>query len=235
MIKKIGLLIVLLGVTSFSAAKEVAIGEESINLPLQKGFVELPETHMYTEYMRDFTPESNELLVIQAPQAELTQALEVKGDQFSKSIVIQTFRGTKYRQVSEVEFGQVKDFMKQNFQQISEKLKEKINNEMESSSNKVSEKYDVDLALSITDMVPLEIFADTANHYGSTYLMKSNVAVDGEVADNDNILMSINVMLVKGKIIYLYVYSTDKSEESHQQLVNLSNLTADSIRDSNKN
>lgn len=235
MIKKIGLFIVLLGLTSFTAAKEVTIGDVTINLPLQEGFVELPETHFYTEFMQDFTPQTNELLVIQAPKNELTQSLEMKAEQFSKSIVVQTFKGTKYRQVSKEEFGQVKDFMKQNFEQISETLRQRINNEMDASSSKVSNKYDVDVALSITDMVPLEIFAETENHYGSTYLMKSSVAVDGEAADNDNILMAINVMLVKGKIIYLYVYSADESEESHQQLVNLAKLTAGSVKESNKN
>ncbi|PXF64355.1 hypothetical protein [Kangiella spongicola] len=235
MIKKIGLFIVLLGLTSFTAAKEVTIGDVTINLPLQEGFVELPETHFYTEFMQDFTPQTNELLVIQAPKDELTQTLEMKAEQFSKSIVFQTFKGTKYRQVSKAEFGQIKDFMKQNFEQISETLRQRINNEMDASSSKVSNKYDVDVALSITDMVPLEIFAETENHYGSTYLMKSSVAVDGEAADNDNILMAINVMLVKGKIIYLYVYSADENEESHQQLVNLAKLTAGRVKESNKN
>ena len=229
MIKKIGLFIVLLGLTSFTAAKEVTIGDVTINLPLQEGFVELPETHFYTEFMQDFTPQTNELLVIQAPKNELTQSLEMKAEQFSKSIVVQTFKGTKYRQVSKEEFGQVKDFMKQNFQQISETLRQRINNEMDASSSKVSNKYDVDVALSITDMVPLEIFAETENHYGSTYLMKSSVAVDGEAADNDNILMAINVMLVKGKIIYLYVYSADESEDGNKVLLKLSKKVADSI------
>lgn len=234
MIKKIGLFIVLLGLTSFTAAKEVTIGDVTINLPLQEGFVELPETHFYTEFMQDFTPQTNELLVIQAPKNELTQTLEIKDEQFSKSIVVQTFKGTKYRQVSKAEFGQIKDFMKQNFEQISETLRQRINNEMDASSSKVSNKYDVDVALSITEMVPLEIFAETESHYGSTYLMKSSVAVDGEAADNDNILMAINVMLVKGKIIYLYVYSADENEESHQQLVNLAKQTAGRVKESNK-
>ena len=229
MIKKIGLFIVLLGLTSFTVAKEVTIGDVTINIPLQEGFVELPETHFYTEFMKDFTPQTNELLVIQAPKDELTQTLEMKAEQFSKSIVIQTFKGTKYRQVSKAEFGQIKDFMKQNFEQISETLRQRINNEMDASSTKVSNKNDVDVALSITDMVPLEIFSETENHYGSTYLMKSSVAVDGEAADNDNILMAINVMLVKGKIIYLYVYSADENKDGHQLLLKLSNKVAVSI------
>ncbi|GAA0208495.1 hypothetical protein GCM10009123_14950 [Kangiella japonica] len=233
MIKKIGLFIVLLGLASFTAAKEVIIGDVTIKLPLQEGFMELPETHFYTEFMQDFTPQTNELLVIQAPKDELTQTLEMKGEQFSTSIVIQTFKGTKYRQVSKAEFGQIKDFMKQNFEQISETLKQRINSEMDASSSKVSNKYDVDVALSITDMVPLEIFADTANHYGSTYLMKSSVAVDGEAEDNDNVLMAINVMLVKGKIIYLYVYNLDEGEESHQELLQLSKKVALSISEGN--
>lgn len=233
MIKKGMVLLVLLAVSAISTGKEVLIGEQTVKLPVQAGFVELPDSHIYTQFMQDFTPESNELLAIQAPKTELTENLEMIDEQFSQSIVIQTFKATKYRQVTKAEFGQVKDFMKQNFEQLDENLRQRINKDIDTSSKKVSSKYDVDVALSINDMVPLEIYADSDNHYGATYLMKSSLTVDGGAEDNDNVLMAINVLLVKGKIIYLYVYSMDESEESHQDLLRTSDVITNKVVEGN--
>lgn len=233
MIKKGMVLLALLAVSAISTGKDVLIGEQEIELPVQAGFLELPESHIYTQFMQDFTPESNELLVIQAPENELTENLEMIDEEFSQSIVIQTFKGTKYRQVTKAEFGQVKDFMKQNFEQLDENLRQRINKDIDTSSKKVSSKYDVDVALSINDMVPLEIYADTGNHYGATYLMKSSLTVDGGAEDNDNVLMAINILLVKGKIIYLYVYSMDEDTASQQELLKLTEETVSRVLQSN--
>ena len=215
MIKNILLGFTLL-ITSIAYAEDtIVIGDTEINLPQVEGFQSIGQNHMMYEILLNFVPPSNELLDIKIENSDIDAEIRGIEPEYKRYIVMQTYIPTKNRSVSKNEFEQLRNFLGNQYEQMTKAIQSKVDELAEKGSKEVSNKYSVEMAAKITDNVPLEIFYNQGQRFSAMNLMTGNVMVDGQ-SESVSTTMGLNVLHVKEKIIYLYVYEESDSKSARE-------------------
>lgn len=215
MIKNILLGFTLL-ITSIAYAEDtIVIGDTEINLPQVEGFQSIGQNHMMYEILLNFVPPSNELLDIKIENSDIDAEIRGIEPKYKRYIVMQTYIPTKNRSVSKNEFEQLRNFLDNQYEQMTKAIQSKVDELAEKGSKEVSNKYSVEMAAKITDNVPLEIFYNQGQRFSAMNLMTGNVMVDGQ-SESVSTTMGLNVLHVKEKIIYLYVYEESDSKSARE-------------------
>lgn len=213
MIKKILLGIILLGITSVYAKDTVLVGQTEITIPQVEGFQSIGPSHLMYDIMLNFVPPTNELLDIKITNSDIDAEVRGMEPEYNRYIVMQTYIPTKNRVVSKNEFGQLRNFLDNQYVEMTKAIQSQVDELAEKGSKEVSNKYSVEMAAKITDNVPLEVFHNQGSRFSAMNLMTGNVMVDGQ-SESVSTTMGLNVLHVKDKIIYLYVYEETDTESA---------------------
>lgn len=215
MIKNILLGFTLL-ITSIAYAEDtIVIGDTEINLPQVEGFQSIGQNHMMYEILLNFVPPSNELLDIKIQNSDIDAEIRGIEPQYNRYIVMQTYIPTKNRSVTKREFEQLRNYLDNQYEQMTKAIQSKIDELAEKGSKEISNKYSVEMAAKITDNVPLEIFYNQGQRFSAMNLMTGSVAVEGQ-SESISTTMGLNVLHVKEKIIYLYIYEESDSKSARE-------------------
>lgn len=221
MIKKILLGIILLGITSVYAKDTVLVGQTEITIPQVEGFQSIGPSHLMYDIMLNFVPPTNELLDIKITNSDIDAEVRGTEPEYNRYIVMQTYIPTKNRVVSKNEFGQLRSFLDNQYVQVTKAIQSQVDELAEKGSKEVSNKYSVEMAAKITDNVPLEVFHNQGSRFSAMNLMTGNVMVDGQ-SESVSTTMGLNVLHVKGKVIYMYVYEETDSQSARDWVKKMS-------------
>lgn len=221
MIKKILLGIILLGITSVYAKDTVLVGQTEINIPQVEGFQSIGPSHLMYDIMLNFVPPTNELLDIKIKNSDIDAEIRGMEPEYNRYIVMQTYIPTKNRVVSKNEFEQLRNFLDNQYVEMTKAIQSQVDELAEKGSKEVSNKYSVEMAAKITDNVPLEVFHNQGSRFSAMNLMTGNVMVEGQ-SESVSTTMGLNVLHVKGKVIYLYVYEEADSQAARDWVKNIS-------------
>lgn len=203
-------------ITSIAYAEDkIVIGDTEINLPQVEGFQSIGQNHMMYEILMNFVPPSNELLDIKIENSDIDAEIRGIEPEYKRYIVMQTYIPTKNRSVSKNEFEQLRNFLDNQYEQMTKAIQSKVDELAEKGSKEVSNKYSVEMAAKITDNVPLEIFYNQGQRFSAMNLMTGSVTVEGQ-SESVSTTMGLNVLHVKEKIIYLYVYEESDSKSARE-------------------
>lgn len=200
--------------TSLTNAAEVTVGDEKISIPSPSGFSEIssisPET---VQLFKDMCPPTNRLLAVFLSQGDVDRLIQSKATALDSYMMVHSSKKLETFSLAKYQFKEVRTATRSQYDSLFEKHRESIDKIMGQAGQAISKRIDAEVALDIGDIVPLGIDFETASSITASQLTKYSVKVDDE---NVEYVMAgtMCTMLVKGKVIYLYVYNTynDKSD-----------------------
>ena len=215
----LGLALLLISVVH--AEDKVLIGNTEIKVPQVEGFQSIGQSHIMHEIMLSFVPPTNELLDIKIANDDIDAEIRGMEPEYKRYIVMQTYIPTKNRSVTKTEFDQLRMFLDSQYEEMTKAIESKIDEMAEKGSKEISDKYSLEMAMKITDNVPLEIFYNQDQRFSAMNLMTGSVDIEGQ-SESVSTTMGLNVLHVKGKIIYLYVYEESDSEAARDWVKKMS-------------
>ena len=209
-------LIILLAATSSAADTKkiiVNIGGVLFDVKSPAGFHEIsaisPETRRMAETM---TPPTNRLLGVFVSESDLKRVKKGDFPELTRYMLLQTFRQMENRIMSGPDFYQAASGIKKQQNTLQDSVKDKVGNLLDGATDKLSKEYDISMKMKMGEQIPLGIFNDQPKSFGFANLVKYQLEAEG-VKSEHVVAGGTSMLLHKGKILFVYVYSTYKSKK----------------------
>jgi len=203
-----------LSLSPFTNAAEVTVGDEKISIPSPSGFSEIssvfPET---VQLFEEMCPPNNRLLAVFLSQGDVGKLIQGETPVLGSYMMVQSLKELETFSIAKYQFKEARKAMRSQYESLFEKNRESIDKIMGQAGQAISKRIDAEVTLDIGDIVPLGIDFETASSITASQLAKYSIKVDDENVENVK-AVTMCTLLVKGKVIYLYVYKTynDKSD-----------------------
>jgi hypothetical protein len=203
-------LALLLVVPTVSWATEISIGGVLLDIPNPNGYT--PVTQQMTlmfDLQKQFVSPTNELLLAYVPERDVSALLSDNIPDMPRRFTLETAKSLIGVTVPYSEFLKLKSTIISQNNQIIKKVEAEIDNSIKQLNKSIEQKYDVVLALSIANMVPMPI------HYESDRQISFSMMVKYDFKDNRSnpssfiSVVTAAVIYVKGKVLFLYTYAQD--------------------------
>jgi len=222
------LLTLLFAFISFlSDANTITVGETKINIPSPKNYsavsVEMPALF---EFQKQFVGITNQEFISFILSSETPLALQNKIPNLDRRFSVQTAKDLVNKTVSISGFNVLKETVKNQNNEIIRKSKEAIDAQFRDINKNLSEKHKVDLALSLSNIIPQPVHIETERSLAYSVYVKYNI---NDKAGEPSSFVSITTatfVYVKGKILFLYSFAGESDLEWSQ---NISKQWANSI------
>lgn len=215
--KRIGTALLLL-IPSLCLATDISIGGVPLAIPSPGGFSPVtPEMGNLFEMQKQFVAPMNEEYVTFIPDGDVPAALRGEIPELPRRFTVQTSKSIVSAIVPTADFGRLKDTIKTQNAEIAAKVAEKLPDMMQQFNQGTLEKYNVDLALSVSQMLPMP------PHEESDRSLAYSALVRYEMNDaNGNpapfvVALTATFVHVKGKILFLYSYADEADLEWTRQ------------------
>lgn len=194
-------------------AKTFTVGKKTLEVPSPDSFA-LVTPQMDTVYRLSLqmADPMNDLLAYYIPESEVPTAMSGGIPSSWQNYSLKVNKEIKNLVVGSKEFANIKNAIAQQNQKILESIKAKMPELMGKTSKGVSEEFDVDFAMNLSQMVPLEPHHETDNSFA--YSMYLNYSASAEGHEEDFIVAgTVTFLNVSGKILYLYCYGAQEELE----------------------
>jgi hypothetical protein len=206
-----------------SRAAVVKIGTTSVNLPTPETYVDCSqEDDPVRKFAENFCPKSNRLLgVFASPDFRRATIAGETASRFDYTLV-EISRALVSKDVSASDFAELKGAMKGEQEALLKKVQPELKTEIDRINRNLKDKTGDDISLKVEQPVPLGVFAESDRHVSMAMLMRMQVKMAGK-NESSTVAVSINLVNVKGKVLYLYGYRAYSGAESVKQLKQFAN------------
>jgi len=198
-------------------AVEISIGETAIQIPNPPEFVAVtPEMSALVEFQKNFVAPMNVEYQVFISKDAASVALKNQIPDLDKRFAVQTQKALVKSFFTKKEFSRFKEGVKQQNEKIMENAKAKIDQMMDKISNDVSKQYDMDLALTVSQVVPQPVFMETDQLLAYTAYVKYEMT--DEKGNPETFVTTVTAVFVyiKGKVLFLYTYAGENDLEWSQ-------------------
>ena len=205
--RNIAIALLLLQNLSLFAADTFTINGRDITVPAPQGFVRITEEMTAMEIIVQQTEDPmNDTLAYYIMESDIPAAVAGEVPSLERTFVLQVNKELRNMTMGKNDFSQFKSTTKSQNQQIFEDVKAQIPEQMKNMSQRMSQEFDVDVAMNISQMVPLEPHYEAEN--ALAYSMYINYGVS---AGNENIeeVASATTTFVNasGAVLFLYGFA----------------------------
>ncbi len=187
---------------------QAPIGLKLLDLPVPAGYVEvlrdLPQMRMIGERM---TPPSNRLLAIFMSQDDHRRARSAQAPSMQRYFMVQTLRQAESAVVSDAEFGQVRDLLRQQYQSLLKQAGVRAQGQLDSATREIGRDAGIEsLSLKAGEMKGLEVFDERTGSISLLAATRFVVQTEGR-SEEVPMAMAITTAVFKGKLLYFYAYA----------------------------
>jgi hypothetical protein len=215
---------------SVMAADSFTINGSGITVPAPKGFV--PITDDMTAVKRiveSMADPVNDTLAYYISESEVPTAMEGDVPSLERTFILKVNKQLRRMTMGKNDFSQLKEMAVSQNQQILEEVKSQMPEHMKTISQGFSREFDVDFALNLSQMIPLEPHYQSEN--ALTYSMYINYGVTANNESEDVIVAATATFLnTSGVVLFLYSYA---SQDDLEWTRNASKDWAESVMSSN--
>jgi hypothetical protein len=176
------------------------------------------------DLQKQFVAPTNEEFVSFIPERDLPTALKGNIPDLPRRFSVQTAKRLTNASVSSSDFAELKNVMKSQNAALMNKVEKDLPGLMKQINDGIIKKYDVDLALSVSQMVPLPTHEETDRILAYSALVKYDM---NDPAGNPAPYVAVvtaSFTHVKGKVLFLYSYAEETglewSRETSKQWAN---------------
>lgn len=222
-------LIIIQPAVSASSVVEI-VGGIPIEVPAPLGFA---DPSSVSQDMRSIfeamTPPSNRLLALFVSEPDFKRIASGKSATLSRYFMAQTLRKLESNNVSTRDFVKLQEMFKQQQQDLLERNKNQSQQNIDAASKKLGRQFqDPTLAMKVGEILPLGIFHEGNSSIGMAALTKYSLVINGKIEEIP-MAMAMTLALVKGRVIYLYAYSTYRSNTDVEWTRSVSRQWASSV------
>lgn len=211
----LSLLALSLGLLSAGSAQaaddsyQVPVGRALLQLPVPPGFVEpsrsIPNFRTLGERM---TPPGNRLLALFIAEGDERLALSGQPPTMQRYYMAQTLRQTEEQSLGSDDFGQVKELLRKQYQQLLSNVTGAAQNLLDKAMTEIGrDAGQAAPTLKIGELRGLEVFDEREGSISLLAATKLAVQQPGGEMQDVPLAMSITTARVKDKLLYFYAYS----------------------------
>lgn len=204
----------LLFVPVVSAAADISVGGVSLQIPSPEGFSPVtPQMAELYELQKQFVAPTNDEFVTFIPDSEVSTALSGQIPDMSRRFTVQTAKSLTDASISTSDFNRLKTFSKAQNDELRKQVDREIPGLMKKITDGLAEKYDVDLALSASQMVPLPVHEESDRTLAHSSLVK--YSMNDAVGNPTSYVVAVTATYVhvKDKVLLLYSYAEEAGLE----------------------
>jgi hypothetical protein len=207
----------------------INIGTTPIRLPAPAGFTEVGRgSPDIMARFTTFTPPSNKLLAVYVTHADAERIRRGEQPDFSSYIMVQTHRRSLDHDMTQAEFDQLRDIIRNQQKQLLERGKERANELLRDRRSQISSQAGTNMELSVQDMALKGVFVDNARIISLAAVNKYNVQVEGQPSSFE-VAGASNVIYLKNKSLFVYVFEKYDSARNLENIRNLSTAWSQQI------
>ena len=187
-------------------AVEVNVSNTTINVPTPQGFAQLtPDIQpLYTVALNTTNP-NNRRLVMFVDEEIIPFALAGETPNLNRFINIEVMRRFESITATKSDFLELQTLMRDSLDAQIAKFEALIPGKMEELSTRLSETLDLELILSVSNIVPLPVHRETPRMTAHSMFVKFNRS-NGSTVTDFIVTLTTTYLFVKGKILFIYVY-----------------------------
>jgi len=186
-------------------AIDISVGTARLTIPSPDGYSPITsDMQPHAELAKRFVPPSNEQFALFLPDADVALAARGKIPKPQRSFYVQSAKALIQPFVSTADFAQLKRMMKTQNEEILKKAESQMPGLLQKLNKGISADYDVDLNLSLDQMLPLPPHYETERGMAYSTLLKYKVNdEDGKPSVFEGVVTATFVH-IQGKVLFLY-------------------------------
>jgi len=200
------LLLILLTLTTSVFAERFDVGGKEITIPTPDGYVrvtkEMDAVHRLSMQMGD---PMNDLLAYYINESDAATAREGNVPPLQRRFVLKVSKNLKGMLVGSRDFAELKGMTKRQNKEALESVKSQMQGLMDKASKGISKEFDVNVALEVSQIIPLDPHYEADN--ALSYSWYANYGVSAEGVKEESIVAATTTLVnVSGKVLFLYCY-----------------------------
>ena len=206
--RNIAITLLLLNSLSLLAADTFTINGQEITVPVPRGFARVTEDMAALKPLSAQTANAdpyNDTLAFYIKESKVPTAMLGGMPDLEKYFVLKVHKEMRNMTIGKDIFSQFKSVLKSQNQQILQDIKAQIPEIMNNFSQGVSQDYNIDFAMNISQMVPLETHYEAEN--AVAFSMYSNLGISTGDEKIEEIISATSTLLnTSGTVLFLYAY-----------------------------
>jgi len=212
------LIALLIMASAVSAAASISVGGVSIAIVRPDGFSPVtPEMASLYELQNNFVAPMNQEFVAFIRERDVASALADEIPDMTRRFTVQTAKSLIDAKVSASDFAQLKDIIRSENDKLMTRVEEQLPGLLRQLNEGLTRKYDVDLALSVSQMLPMPIHEESERTLAYSALVRYDMNdKEGGPAQFVAVVTSTFVH-VRGKVLFLYSYAEESGLDWSRQ------------------
>ena len=207
------ILSVILLAASAQAADTFNINGKDIIVPAPKGFVRVTDEMIVVKRLvQQMQDPVNDTLAYYISESAVPAAMAGEIPEVDRWFSLKINKQLRNMTVGNNDFSRLKEAMKGQNQKMFEEVKAQIPEHMNKMSQGVSQEFDMEFAMSISQMVPLDPHYESDNAWGFSMYLKNEVTVGSE-KKNTIISATSTFLNTSGAVLFLYGYGPQNQLE----------------------
>lgn len=187
-------------------AATFSVGGKELEIPQPNDFsMVTPEMDAVYRLSQQMADPMNDQLAYYIAESDVPVALSGEIPSLERYYILKVNKKLKDMVIGSKDFAELKNITKRQNNEIFKSLETKMPGMMEKTSKKISEEFDVDFALKLSQMVPLDPHYETDKAFAYSMYINYGATVEGSKED---FIVSATATFVNvaGKILFLYCY-----------------------------
>ena len=183
------------------------IKNTKINVRTPDGFFN--STSTYPEYLGQLQamyPESQIVL------AALTPKTDIETSKFSRYMIFSTLKRLTKEKISQKPFNGLKEEIREQQFTLLNEMRERADQALIDGSYRVGKRNGIEFKILLNESTPLGVFFENKNSISHSSIASSTRTING-ISENFYQIFSTSIVLIKKKIIFVYIYSDYDSEK----------------------
>jgi len=215
---------------SVMAADSFTINGNEITVPPPKGFVRITDDMTAVKrIVQKMADPVNDTLAYYISESDVPTSMVGDVPILERTFILKVNKQLRSMTTGKDDFSQLKEMVVSQNQQILEEVKSQMPEHMKSMSQGFSREFDVDFALTLSQMIPLEPHHQSENALAYSMYINYGVAVNDE-SEDVIVAATATFLNTSGVVLFLYSYA---SQDDLEWTRNASKDWAESVMESN--
>jgi hypothetical protein len=207
-------LVLLLLSPALSWSADISVGGVSLVIPQPKEFsLVTSQMALLFEVQKQFVAHMNEEFVAFIPDRDVPAVLKDEIPDLPRRFTVQTAKSLIGVSVTTSDFSKLKNTIKSQNDEIIKRLEAQVPELMGKINDGFEEKYNVDLALSVSQMIPMPVHEETERTLSYSSLVKYEIKDEHGNPAPFVAVVTATFVHVKSKILFLYSYAEESGLE----------------------
>jgi hypothetical protein len=208
----------LLLVPSICGAADISIWDVSLSIPNPSGFSPVTqEMAVLHDLQKQFVAPTNEEFVAFIPERDVPAALRHEIPEMPRRFTVHTAKSFVGVSVSTSDFRKLKQIIRSQNDELIKEVEKQLPGMVKQMNEGITKKYDVNLAFSVSQVVPMPVHEETERTLAYSAFVKYDMKDEAGKPAPFVAVVTATFTHLKGKVIFLYSYAEESGLEWNRE------------------